>query len=277
MKKISGIVCASMMIWSYGLGITQGQQLQKPPAVREAADGQPVVEGAETWVKGFTLDGAGNVRLVVKSTVSPTLRISNYSTGSEKMILVVGCLVATGAGLAFVAPLATVPAAVGPFANTAAGAAAAGVSAGEASGIDYLLGRGRASAMKEIVASVDMAAVLQGSLERFLKAQDIQAGNARGELEVTIAGYGFYTAKAKDDEVCSFMDVCTTLKVAGRDPVEDKILLGWNVKDDDIPPPYCTSLKRLLEKDGLLARQSLLENAEISAAVIAKRLQKRLP
>jgi hypothetical protein len=277
MKKISCIFCTSVLIWSYGLGVTQGQPLSKSTALQEATAGQPVVDGEGKEVRGFTLNAIGSVRLVVKSTVSPTLQISSYSTGSEKMILVIGALVATGAGLAFVAPLATVPAVVGPLANTAAGAAATGVSVGEASGIDYLLGHGRAGVMKEVVASVDMAAALQGSLERFLTAQDMQAGKTRGELDVVVAGYGFHTARDKDDEVCSFMDVLTTLNMEGKDPVEDKILLGWNVKDDDIPPPYCTSLKRLLEKDGLRARQSLIENAEIAAAVIAKRVNGRLP
>jgi len=275
MKKIAGIVCASMLICLYGLEEAQGQPLQGSSVVKEATKGHATAKAIEERIRGFSLKEAGNVRLIVKSAVSPTLKISSYSTGSEKMMFIIGCLVATGAGLVFVAPLATVPAVVGPLANAAAGTAAVGVSAGEAFGIDYLLGHSRARVMKEAVASVNMVAALQGSLEQFLAVRDMKAGDTRSELEVIIAGYGFHTAP--NDEACSFIDVRTILKVSGRDPIEDKILLGWTLKDDDIPPPYCTALKRFMEKEGLLARQAMLENAEIAAAVIAKRLQRRQP
>jgi len=274
-RKILSIICISMLILSCGLELRKGHALHESSVIGEATDGHAATQVIESRIKGFTLKETGTVRLVVRSAVSPTLQISSYSTGAEKMAFIVGCLVATGAGLVFVAPLATVPAAVGPLANAAAGTAAVGVSTGEAFSIDYLLGQGRARVMKEAVSTVDMVAALESSLEHFLYIRKIKGEDTKGEMEVIIAGHGFHAVN--NNEVCSFMDVRTELKITGKDPIGDKILLGWNSKDDDIPTPYCTTLKRFLEEDGFLARQTLQENAEIAAAIIANRLQRNQP
>jgi hypothetical protein len=274
-RKIISIICSSMLILSCGLELRKGQALKESSVIEKATDGPAAALVNERRIKGFTLKETGTVRLAVRSAVSPTLQISSYSTGAEKMAFIVGCLVATGTGLAFVAPLATVPAAVGPLANAAAGTTAVGVSMGEAFSLDYLLGQGRARVMKEAVSSVDMVAALESSLERFLSIGKIKGEDAKGGMEVIIAGYGFHMVN--NDEVCSFIDVRTELKVTGNDPIRDQILLGWNSKDDDIPTPYCTTLKRFLEEDGLLARQTLQENTEIAAAIITKRLQRNKP
>lgn len=274
-RNIISIICTSMLILSCVPELKQGQTLRESFVIREAANVHAMAPVIERRINGFTLKGTGAVRLVVRSEVSPTLQIASYTTGAEKMAFIVGCLVATGTGLVFVAPLATVPAIVGPLANAAAGTAAAGVATGEAFSIDYLLGEGRAKVMNEAVSSVDMVAALESSLEHFLSVGKIKGEDANGEMQVIIAGYGFHTVN--NNEVCSFMDVRTELKMAGSDPIGDQILLGWNSKDEDIPTPYCTTLKRFLEEDGLLARQTLQENVEIAAAIIAKRLQRNQP
>lgn len=266
-----------MLIWLCDPAEAPSQSLEAPPATapraESGADAAPAT--CEAIVNGFTVKDAGNVRLIVKSAVSPTLQIISYTTGAEQMTFLMGCLIATGAGLAFVAPLATVPAAVGPLANAGAGAGAVGVAAGESWSIDSLLGGSRAKVLREAVASVDLVADLQGALERFLGVRQMTAGVTKGELEVVVAGYGFQTSQA--DEACCFIDVRTLLRIPGSDQKEDRVLLGQDALGFDIPPAHCTGLKRFLENNGALARQAMTESAEIAAAVIVQRLHRRQP
>jgi hypothetical protein len=267
--KAVGAICASILIWSYAPANALCQMVKELPGTQlQAAAG-------EEMVRGFTLKGAGNIRLIVKSEVSPTLEIVSYTTGAEQMTFLVGSLIATGAGLVFVAPLTMVPAAVGPLANTGAGAGAAGVATGESWGIGSLLGGSRARILREVVSSVDLVANLQSALERFLRVKHIAAGDTKGELEVVIAGYGFQTSQAS--EACCFIDVRTFLRTTDIDQKEDRVLLGWGAEGEDIPPAHCTGLKRFLENDGILARQAMTESAEIAAAVIVQRLHRRQP
>lgn len=219
----------------------------------------------------FDLPGVGEVRLRVHCEAAPLLKIASYTTGAEQLTFVVGCLVGTGAGLAFVAPLATVPAAVGPLANTAAGAGATAVAGGEAWSLDSLLGGARARVMRRVVASFDPAAELRAALGRYLGARPEPMAGAVAELEVAVAGYGFQTSLP--DEACCYLDVRTTLRIGDGTPSEDRMLLGWGSAGADLPPAYCTTLKRFLEQDGRLARQTLMESTEIAAAVIARRLK----
>jgi hypothetical protein len=274
--KTTRVICAAALCWlwhpTYVLCQTHGD-----PAVTQApAVIQTAPAAREEIVQGFTLKGAGNVRLIVKSAVSPTLQIASYTTGAEQMTFVIGCLIATGAGLVFVAPLATVPAAVGPLANTGAGAAATGVATGEAWSMDSLLGGSRARILKEVVTSVDLVASIRGALARFLRVREMSAEEAKGELEVAIMGYGFQTSR-EANEACSFIDIHTLLRMPDSEQQEERVLLGQGAAGDDIPPPYCTGLKRFLENDGSLARQAMIESAEIAAAVIEHRLYRRQP
>lgn len=232
------------------------------------ADGGP---GSAPRLEIFDLPGVGEVRLRVHCAAVPLLQIASYTTGAEQLTFVVGCLVGTGAGLAFVAPLATVPAAVGPLANTAAGAGATAVAVGEAWSLDTLLGGSRARVMRRVVTSFDPAVELRAALGRFLKARPASGGVTGGELEAAVAGYGFQTSLP--GEACCFLDVRTILRVGDGAPREDRVLLGWGSAGADLPPAHCTTLKRFLARDGRLARQALLESTEIAAAVIARRLK----
>lgn len=274
--KIAGIFFLPLLVWACNFAATPDPTHVEVPVtpLANAAD-QAVPVARQGVLLGFNLNEVGNIHLQVKSDVSPTLQIASYTTGREQMTLLVGCLVATGAGLVFVAPLATVPAAVGPLANTMAGAGASAVAVGEAWSLDSLLGSGRIKLLKDVVTSVDLVAGLQGALERFLGARDMALQEMQGGLDVVIAGYGFQTAK--DGETCCFIDVRTLLKIPGCDQQEDRVFLGAEEpREPDLPPAYCTDLQRFLDEDGALARQALTDNAEIAAAVIAQRLQRRL-
>lgn len=274
--KAMGSICAAMLLllWNPAQALCQIHEVPAVAQVQAAVQAAPAVR--DETVRGFTLKDAGNVRLVVKSNVSPTLQITSYTSGTEQLTFVVGCLIATGAGLAFVAPLATVPAAVGPIANTGTGAAAAGVATGEAWSLDSLLGGARAGILKKAVASVDLVDSLRDSLDRFLGVKDMAAEETKGELEVVITGYGFQTSK-EANEACCFLDVHTLLRLPDGEEKEDGVFLGQGAVGDDIPPPYCTGLTRFLENGGSLARQAMIESAEIAAAVIEHRLYRRQP
>jgi hypothetical protein len=275
-SMIAPVLCAAILLWLVSSQAALGEMPADPAGTETRAAVREEPAASEESVRGFKTQSDVNVRLIVENAVSPTLQIARYTTGTETMTFMMGCLIATGAGLVFVAPIATVPAAVGPLANAGAGTAAAGVAAGEAWSIDSLLGGSRAKVLRDVVASVDMEAHLRSALERFLKARDMARKDAKGELEVIITGYGFQTSKEADD-ACNFIDVRTLLRKPGREQVEDRVFVGQGAEGDDIPPPHCTKLKRFLENDGSLARQTLIESAEIAAAVIVQRLNRRPP
>lgn len=270
--KTSVFIFALSSIWSCTNAHSPVDNTKPSSASEDVLKAQTGLIDTQDVVKSFSLNDTDSIQLVVNNATSPTLQIAHYTTGPEQLNLVVGSLIATGAGLVFVAPLATVPAAVGPLANTAAGAGATGVALGEAKGIDSLLGRGRAKIFKDVVTSIDLTAILKDSLERFLNTHEESRERTSGKLEVTLAGYGFKTSQG--DDVCCFIDVLTSLDIPEHISTKDRVLIGWDVVGDDIPPAYCTGLKRFLDQDGLLARQAFRESAEIAAAVIAQRLRK---
>jgi len=273
--ETAGTICALVLILLFKPACALCQILEDGCHTQSTVEAIAQPMGDKETVKSFTLMGTVNVRLSVKSSVAPTLQIASYTTGGEQIAFVTTCLIATGAGLVFVAPLATVPAAIGPMANTAAGAAATGAAAGEAWSIDRLLGGSRAKILKEAVASVNLVASLQNALERFLRVEDMPAGETQAELNVVIDGYGFQSSQA--DEICCFIDVRTFLRLPGSDCREDRIFVGQGAEGDDIPPAYCTKLKRFLENKGSPARQAMEDSTEIAAAVIAQRLYRRQP
>ena len=271
-----GILCATILLLFSNPVVALCQMPAASTETRVPVGAEVAAQEPQELVKGFSLKGTGNFRLLVENAVAPTLKIASYTTGGERMTFIMGCLIATGAGLVFVAPLATVPAVIGPPANAAAGAAATGVAAGEAWSIDSFLGGSRAKVFREVVSSVDMKAHLKGSLERFLKVRDMPAEDAKGMMEVIITGYGFQTSR-EHNEACCFIDVHTLLREPDRDQITDRVFIGQGAEGDDLPPPHCTDLKRFLENDGSLARQAMIESAEIAAGVISHRLQRRQP
>jgi hypothetical protein len=234
----------------------------------------PVSQEAER-AYGFELNGQGKIRLVFENRASPQLQIQGYISGSAQLALIMGCLVATGAGLVFVAPLATVPAAIGPLANAGAGATAVGVASGEAWTIDSLIGKSRAAVLWEAVNSIDLPALLLEALLRHLGASELSREETAGEFDVALEQYGF--SSFGDGKVCYSMRLRMVLKMPGREDIEDTILMERGAAGEDMPPPYCTSLGRLLEDEGRLARRTIEESGEIAAAIIAHRAKEGNP
>lgn len=129
---------------------------------------------------------------------------------------------------------------------------------------------GRRSTMEATLREVDFAGTTRVAVEQRLSPACTPRGDgSAGRVEVVILAYGF---TQETEEVCSFVNALIRLDLPDQPPQEEDVIISPADRSPDAPPSYCTSVERLLARDGELARQTLSESAEILGAIVASRL-----
>lgn len=228
-------------------------------------DWQQEVELPLTPRKFDGLDTLYSGPITVRVRMAQPADLQNFGrvTGTKAMTLMLGSIIVVGG--AFGAAALPLLGAYAAWGTIFFGGVAPGMSAFE---------RHRQASIAEAIAKVDFPNIAQVALQRRLGGfeGEADADYERG-VEVVVLSYGFTWAPGASDRACSFLQAQIRLTLPDYPTQEDWVYIEPSRRSDDAPPAYCTYIDKLFDNDSELARKALSENAEILAAIVAKRLK----